>query len=139
MRPTDNVKVFVRGDINLADGHRFIARANVLDASAVAGSSSNTIYLMPGAYGELTDTSVSSVAQLNSTHNRLFNELRVGWQRQESGRADPAAYAPFPNVRVDMPEGSLIAGSDGLSHANGLIQDVVEVTDDLTWVQAATS
>ena len=76
------------------------------------------------------------MAQLNTTARRAFNELRVGWQRDRILRSPHPGSAPFPAVRVNFPDGSnLRLGSDATSQANSTNQDVIELTDDVTWVR----
>jgi hypothetical protein len=137
VRATDNDKFFIRSDVNLRAG-RLTTRLNYLNGRTDLGSPSAQIYLMPENYGRFTESAWSSVAQFDSTFRAATNELRVGWLRDRLLRSPHAGSAPFPAVRVDFPDGSnLRLGSDATSQANSTDQDVIEFTDDVTWVRGA--
>ena len=123
--------------MNLRAG-RLTARVNYLNGRTDLGAPSAQIYIMPENYGHISESVWSSVAQLDSTARRALNELRVGWQRDRILRSPHPGSAPFPAVRVDFPDGSnLRLGSDATSQANSTNQDVIELTDDFTWVRGA--
>jgi hypothetical protein len=93
---------------------------------------------MPENYGHISESVWSSVAQLDSTAASLLNEFRVGWQRDRLLRLPHPGSAAFPAVRVDFTDLSNIRlGSDATSQANSTDQDVIELTDDVTWVRGA--
>jgi hypothetical protein len=70
---------------------------------------------------------------LNSTWSTAFNEFRVTYQRQRDLR-NPGQ--PFPHTQVDISGGANVRlGAELSSHQNRLDQDVVEVTDDFTWLK----
>jgi hypothetical protein len=132
---TDNDKLFIRSDANLRVG-RLTTRVNYLNGRTDLGAPTDLVYLMPENYGHIGESVWSSVAQLESTARGAFNELRVGWQRDRILRSPHPGSAPFPAVRVDFPDGSnLRLGSDATSQASSTNQDVIELTDDVTWVR----
>jgi hypothetical protein len=137
VKATDNDKFFIRSDVNLRAG-RLTTRVNYLNGRTDLGAPSAQIYIMPENYGHISESVWSSVAQLDSTARGALNELRVGWQRDRILRSPHPGSAPFPAVRVDFPDGSnLRLGSDATSQANSTNQDVIELTDDVTWVRGA--
>ena len=75
----------------------------------------------------------STVLQLNSTlGNNLFNELILNYTTIRDIRA--IGDKLFPQVNVAVAGGyRLTAGTEQYSGANGLNQDIIEITDNLTW------
>ena len=65
--------------------------------------------------------------------SNAFNEFRLGYQTirdQRSGRSR------FPSVRVQLPNGiDIYAGTENFSTANSLDQDILEITNDYTFVR----
>ena len=131
-RQTNSDKYFVRGDFNLSSHHQLIVRHNYVDALNDIGTPTPTNYIFPDRFYRITDTTNSTVAQLNSTFRRMVNELRFTYQRIRDNRGGPTA---FPSVQVAVPGGTLTAGRENFSTANRLDQDVIEITDDLTWLK----
>lgn len=135
-RRTNNEKYFGRMDFNLATGHQLTLRHNYVNALTDIGSPSATFYKTPDNYYQFADKTNSSVAQLNSSFGRAFNELRVSYTRVRDIRGgQPFETKPFPLVSVDLAPGITIqSGRENFSTANELDQDVLEVTDSLTLV-----
>jgi hypothetical protein len=134
--PKNSNKVFGRVDFNLGANHQLTIRENYVDALADVGSSSAFSYEMPSNYYRMTDKMLSSVVQLNSSFGRLFNELRVTYQRERNLRGGQPGYDNFPQVRVYLPDGnSVYLGTEYSSQANALNQDIVQLNDDITWVR----
>jgi hypothetical protein len=138
-KPNNSNKVFVRGDYNISSRHQLIYRTNWVDALANTGIQYNNSYHMPSHFYSMTDKMLSNVIQLNSTiGNSFFNELRGTYLRERNIRGDQEQYKPFPEVRVDLPSGNYIQfGSEYSSQANRLNQDIVTITDDLTWIKGS--
>jgi hypothetical protein len=129
-------KFFGRVDFNLGANHQLTWRENYVDALADIGFPSATSYLMPSNYYHMTDKMLSSVVQLNSSFGRLFNEFRVTYQRERNVRGPQPGYPLFPQVRVYLPDGnSVTLGTEYSSQANALNQDIVQISDDVTWVR----
>src|SRR5207247_1514382 len=96
---------------------------------------STTIYALPHDYYTSEEKVFSPVGQLNSTFSHVFNEFRITYTRDRFGRNNPG-NPTFPYVRVDLPDQSNVRiGTENSSHANKLNQDIIEVTDDVTWVK----
>jgi hypothetical protein len=130
-----NEKVFVRTDFNLSTRNQLTVRTNYINALAdqSASSPSSIIYFLPGNFYAFTAKTSTTVGQLNSTWNTAFNEFRVTYQRERDLR-DPGQ--PFPNIQVEISGGANVRlGAETSSQQNRLDQDVVEVTDDFTWLK----
>jgi Carboxypeptidase regulatory-like domain/TonB dependent receptor-like, beta-barrel len=135
-RPNDNDKFFLRTDFNLSPRHQFTYRMNYVDGTANIGSIFSDSYLTPDRFYSIEDKNLSNVWQLNSTLGKGFNELRVYYQRERNVRGHNQDFERFPSVRVDFPDGSQVNfGTEFSSQANKLNQDVVELTDDFTFIR----
>jgi hypothetical protein len=135
-RPNNNDKYFVRTDFNLAPRHQLTYRINYVDADANIGSISSGAYLLPDRFYSIRDKNLSNVWQLNSTIGKGFNELRVYYQRERNVRGNRPEFGRFPSVRVDLADGTQVNfGTEFSSQANALDQDVIEVTDDYTFLK----
>ena len=126
-------KIFVRADLNLASNHQLTVRNNYVNGIADQSGTtpSQLIYIMPGNFYQIGDKLTSTVGQLNSTFNNMYNEVRLTYQRERNKR-DPGKA--FPHVQVDLSDAvsNLRAGAELSSQANELDQDIWEFTDDLT-------
>ncbi len=140
-KPNNSNKIFARGDYNISSGHQLTYRTNWVDGLADIGYPQNYNYMMPDNYYHMTDKMLSNVAQLNSSFGTaLFNELRVTYQRERNLRGSQPDAPAFPQVRVDFPSGNYMTfGTEYSSQANALNQDIVEVTDDLSWIKGSHS
>lgn len=131
----DNSKLFLRLDYNISDKHRLTLRHNMVNGSRDNNPSKASSYVFPFAdvYYELTNKTNSTVAQLNSTlGNNLFNEFIVNYTTIRDSRA--VGDILFPQVNVAIAGGyRLTAGTEQYSGANSLDQDIIEITDNLTW------
>jgi hypothetical protein len=135
-RPNNNDKYFLRTDFNVAPRHQLTYRVNYVDAAANVGFPSSGQYLLPDRFYSIRDKNLSNVWQLNSTIGKGFNELRVYYQRERNVRGNRPEFGRFPSVRVDMPDNtSVVFGTEFSSQANALDQDVIEVTDDYTFLR----
>jgi hypothetical protein len=135
-KPNNSNKIFGRVDFNLGSNHQLTIRENYVDALADVGSSSNFSYTMPSNFYHMTDKMLSSVGQLNSSFGRLFNEFRVTYQRERNVRGGQPGSPLFPQVRVNLSDGtSVYFGTEYSSQANALNQDIVQVSDDVTYVR----
>jgi len=132
---TDNSKIFVRMDYNISDKHRLTLRHNYVNGSSDRNPSkaSNVVFPFADVYYELANKTNSTVAQLNSTlGENLFNELTLNYTTIRDKRNIPDTI--FPQVNVTVASGyKFTAGTEQYSGANGLDQDIIELTDNLTW------
>lgn len=130
-RNSDNF--FGRLDLNLTDNHRFTIRHNYVDSFRDDFSRSARSYTLGnGGYRFVSETN-STVGQLNSSFfgGAVFNELRVGYttvrDQRQVGDAFPRVEVVFGN------SGSVVAGTENFSGRNALDQDILEITNDLTF------
>lgn len=131
----NNQKLFVRTDFNLSPKNQLTIRTNYIDSLADQSGTtpSSLIYIMPGNFYAITGKTSTTVGQLNSTWSTAFNEFRVTYQRQRDLR-NPGQ--PFPHIQVDLPGNANVRlGAELSSHQNRLDQDVIELTDDFTWLK----
>jgi hypothetical protein len=133
---SDNSKIFVRLDYNISDKHRLTLRNNYVNGTRdnTPSKASSSVFPFADVYYQLTNKTNSTVAQLNSTlGNNLFNELTLNYTTIRDSRATGDTI--FPQVLVTAGTGSykFTAGTEQYSGANGLDQDIVELTDNLTW------
>jgi hypothetical protein len=77
----------------------------------------------------------STVAQLNSTISpTMFNELRLTNQTINDKRG--GVQEPFPWIEIEDVAGEEFeAGTEPFSTRNALDQDIIELTNDLTWLR----
>ena len=131
--------LFARFDVNLGSSNRLTLRHNYVDAFDDNFTRSDASFYLSNAGYVFNSTTNATVGQLNSTlGNQLFNELRVGYTTVRDNREVPSTL--FPRVEVDLPAGAcegsscrVVAGSENFSVANALDQDVLEITNDLTF------
>jgi hypothetical protein len=140
-RPVNSDKVFIRTDFNLSAKNQLTARVNYVNGLQDVGTPTTSSYLLPDDFYSIQDKVWSSVAQLNTAvSNRIFNELRVTYQRERNVRGPDAGFGPAPLITVDFPDGNNIkVGTDNSSQANALNQDIVEVNDDVSWLKGKHS
>ncbi len=131
-------------DFNAAANHQLSLRYNYVDAlsDTLGQSRSSSAYAFQGAGYTITDKTNSGVLQVNSVFgSESFNQGRVGYQTIRDARATPEA---FPSVYICGSPNQfctgggtyqLVAGTERSSGANGLNQDILEVTDDFTMIK----
>jgi hypothetical protein len=131
----DNDKVFFRLDFNLSPKHRLILRHNYINGyrDNTPSKASSTVFAFGDDFYGLASKTNSTVLQLQSTLSRsLYNELIVNYSTIRDKRTVPDTL--FPQVNVLIAGGyRLTAGSEQYSGANSLNQDILEITDNLTW------
>lgn len=129
---------FGRLDWNVNQSNQLTLRHNYVDASRdVVSDRFFTRFRFPTSTYQFFDETNSTVAQLNSViSSDLFNEARVNFTTIRDQRASRAA---FPAVEIGGAPRSaeIILGSEQFSQANSLDQDILEITDDLTWITGA--
>lgn len=134
---TDSDLAFARMDWNVAEGHQLTLRHNYVDAARdVIADRSTTSFRFPTAIYAIASETNSTVAQLNSVFGSAFNEARLGFQTIRDKRATPVT---FPTVEIGGAprRGELIVGTERFSGANALDQDILELTDDFTFIKGA--
>lgn len=131
---TDGDNLFGRLDWSINDNHRFTLRHNYLSGLKDDLARSNSTYYLGGSLFVRDNTTHSTVAQLNSTlGSSVFNEFRVGYSTINDERVPQDRT---PSVRVFVGSGlSVFGGSEQFSGQNILEQDVLELTNDLTFAR----
>lgn len=125
-------KAVVKLDWNIGSAHKASLRWSYVTARQLnSASTAATLNASDFAYDFVSRTH-SLVAELQSRlSNRTGNELRISYVRVRDKR-DPGA--PFPMIQVsNVGDGTLNLGNDRSSMANRLDQDILTVTDNLTW------
>lgn len=133
-----NTKFFARLDYNLNNQHRLTLRHNFVDASddnlsqSLSSTSANSGFRLSDAGYEFLSTTNSTVFQVNSViTNELHNEAIIGYSTVRDRRKINGS--PFPAINVRIGSNTLIAGSENFSQANSLDQDILEITNNLTY------
>ncbi|MBN2431629.1 MAG: TonB-dependent receptor [Acidobacteria bacterium] len=125
-------KFFGRFDWNINNQHRLTVRHNFVDADNDALYRSGSVFSLDNSAYTYVNRTNSTVAQLDSVFGEgLYNEFRFNYTRIRDKR-DVAALFPLVEVRTST-GASLEAGTDKYSGANALDQDIIELTDDVTF------
>jgi hypothetical protein len=128
-------KGFLRVDFNVSPSQQLMVRTNYVNAlNDQSGTTpSSLIYILPGNFFELSDKTLSSVAELSSSWPTVSNQFRITYQRERNKR-DPGK--PFPHLQIDISGGANVrAGAELSSQANRIDQDILEINDDVTLVR----
>jgi len=131
----NNDKMFFRLDYNINSKNRLTLRHNYVNGLVdnPPSKASSSVFAFGDDFYRLTSKTNSTVLQLQSTLRQdLFNELIVNYSTIRDSRQVPDTLFPQVNVAI---AGSyrLTAGSEQYSGANALNQDILEITDNLTW------
>ena len=145
--PSD--KLFGRLDFNISQSQQLTLRHNYVDAANDINFPSVTAYEWPSEAYTITDETNSTVAQLNSVFgSNAFNEARVSLQTIKDRRAGRGGVA-FPWIEIEdvLGPANIInntgdsgriefeVGTEPFSTENALDQDILEITDDFTWIR----
>lgn len=136
----DNDKILAKLDWNINEDHKFTFRYNYVDATDEEGiGRGNDSYDFANRQYNFNSTQNSYVAELNSSFgNNTSNTFRAVYTRIRDSR-DVVAQ-PFPQVEISLPFpeksgfGSFLMGIDRFSQANALDQDLIEITDNVTYI-----
>jgi len=128
---TTSNKFFGRVDWNINAMHRLIGRYNFVDADHDAIYRSSSTFSLSNSEYTYVNRTDSFVVQLDSAFGEnWFNEARFNYTRIRDHRDVPPR---FPNVNVYVAGKTLACGTDKYSGANGLDQDLIEITDNVTF------
>lgn len=141
-RDTPSDKFFGRLDFNLANNHQLTLRHNFVDAENDVNRPSSGTFEFPSETYLITNETNSTVAQLNSVFgSNAFNEARLTYQTIKDRRG-PANGIDFPWIEIEDAGGSLDTsrrefevGTEPFSTKNSLDQDILEITNDFTWIK----
>ncbi|MDQ3282404.1 MAG: TonB-dependent receptor, partial [Acidobacteriota bacterium] len=134
---SDNL--FGRLDWNIGSSNQLTLRHNyVKAANDVISDRNRNRFRFPSSIYAFADETNSTVAQLNSTFGAtVFNEGFVNFTTIRDQRAVPVV---FPGIEIGGSgprNADILAGTEQFSGANGLDQDILEFTDNLTWLNGA--
>ncbi|MCL4806794.1 MAG: carboxypeptidase regulatory-like domain-containing protein [Thermoanaerobaculia bacterium] len=140
---TDSDLLVGKIDFNLNESHNITLRHNYVDAGRdVNGPRTSSVYSFETAGYTITSKTNSTVGQVNSVFgSSSFNVGRIGYQTVRDSRAVPVA---FPSVYICNNPNSfctgggtynLLAGTERSSGANGLDQDILQISDDFTLIK----
>jgi hypothetical protein len=132
---TDNTKIFVRLDYNISDKHRLTLRHNYVKGTddRTPSAARSGVFPFGDVFYIMNNKTNSTVLQLNSTLGKnLFNELTLNYTTIRDLRGLPGSQL-FPQVKVTLGNYAFTAGTEQYSPANSLNQDIIEITDNLTW------
>lgn len=134
---TESDKVGFKIDWNINDRHKLTARYSFVKASDdVFGRSATSIRTSDNGYA-FSNRTTSYILELNSRvgdKNPINNELRFSYVSVRDKRAPFGE--PFPNFSITGVDGSVTVnlGTEYSSCANALDQDILTLTDNLTWL-----
>jgi|CXWL01.1.fsa_nt_gi outer membrane receptor protein involved in Fe transport len=136
---TNSDLAFARLDWNATPSTQVTLRHNWVDAGRdVVSDRSSTRFRFPSATYTQADETNSTVAQINSVFGaNAFNEGRIGYQTIRDIRSVPVVFPSIEIGGTGPRGGEFIAGTEQFSTANSLDQDVLEITDDFTWLHGA--
>jgi len=136
---------FGRLDFNISQSQQLTLRHNYVDAANDINFPGPGTYEFPSEAYTITDETNSTVAQLNSVFgSNAFNELRLTYQTIKDRRAGRNGIA-FPWIEIeeirDINDPSVVhdvefeVGTEPFSTKNALDQEILEITDDFTWIK----
>ena len=131
---TDPDKAGVKLNWNINNNHQASVRWSYVDAKQLNGTgSANNLYSSDQSYTFQSKTN-SYIAELQSKISpAVSNEFRASYVRVRDQR-NPGD--PFPLISIALGSGNTISmGNDRSSMANRLDQDIISVTDNVTWLK----
>jgi len=136
----DNNKLLAKLDWNINQDHKLTFRYNFVDATDEEGiSRGSSSYSFSNRQYNFNSSQNSIVAELNSSFgNNMSNTFRAVYTRIRDSR-DVVAQ-PFPEVNISVADAnddfaSIYMGIDRFSQANALDQDLIEITDNFTYIR----
>ena len=137
----DNNKILAKLDWNINQDHKLTFRYNHVDATDGQGiNRGSSSYSFSNRKYEFNNKQNSFVAELNSSFgNNASNTFRAVYTRIRDSRDVVAEPFPMVSVSLPFPEkdgfGSIDMGIDRFSQANQLDQDLIEITDNFTYIK----
>jgi hypothetical protein len=138
---TNNDKILAKLDWNINQNNKLSFRYNYVDAIANRGISRGTSsFTFSNRQYNFNSKQNSVVAELTSQiGNNAYNEARVVYTAIRDSRDVPAQR--FPSVTLSIPYdddrsgfGTINAGVERFSQANALDQDLIEITNNFTYI-----
>jgi outer membrane receptor protein involved in Fe transport len=136
-RTKQGENLFGRADWNVNSSNQFTIRHNYVEASNdVIQDRNSTRFRFPNSIYFFADETNSTVAQLNSTFGgSSFNEARVNFTTIRDQRTTPGLFPGIEIGGTGPRSADIIAGAEQFSTANSLDQDILEITDDFTFLR----
>ena len=137
----NNDKILAKIDWNINQNHNLSLRYNYVDAIANRGISRGTSsFTFSNRQYNFNSQQNSVVAELTSRiSDNAFNEARVVYTAIRDSRDVPSQR--FPSVTLSIPYdddrsgfGTINAGVERFSQANALDQDLIEITNNFTYI-----
>jgi hypothetical protein len=134
---TNSNLFFGRLDFNLSNSHQVTLRHNYVEGvNDTIADRSTTRFRFPTAIYTISDKTNSTVAQINSVFGpNAFNEGRLNFSTIRDIRNTPVNFPTIEIGGTGPRNGAIHAGTERFSGANALDQDVLEITDDFTWIR----
>ncbi len=134
----DNNKLLAKLDWNINDDHKLTFRYNLVDAVDEEGiNRSQNSFSFGNRQYNFNSVQNSFVAELNSSFgNDKSNTFRAVYTRIRDSRDVVAERFPEINLSLSL-DGqfrSIFMGIDRFSQANALDQDLIEITDNFTYI-----
>ncbi len=131
--PAHSARALLRLDWNINQDHKFSLRYSYLNAARTNYGNSPRDFKFLDSRSVTNNNTHSLVAELNSRFgNNFSNELRIGYNRVRDWKDVP--NTSFPSVKIGYGEHPKITlGIDPFSYPNQLDQDILTVTNNLTW------
>lgn len=137
----NNNKVLAKLDWNIDQGNKLTFRYNYVDATDEEGiGRGSSSYSFSNRQYNFNSIQNSFVTELNSSLGiKASNTFRAVYTTIRDSR--DVVATPFPQVEISMgfPEksgfGSIMMGIDRFSQANALDQDLIEITDNFTYLE----
>jgi outer membrane receptor for ferrienterochelin and colicin len=141
---TKNDLLFGRLDANLGSSNNLTLRHNYVngtnDNTPSSYTRTTTRFYFPTNIYRFPSKTNSTVAQLNSVFNaNSYNEGRVNFTTVREHRETPVIFPTIELGPGGERSGTLQTGIERFSGANALNQDILELTDDFTFIRGAHS
>jgi hypothetical protein len=129
--------LFGRIDWNANTTNQFTIRHSYVDAANdVISDRSSSRFRFPNSTYYFSDETNSTVAHLNSTFGgNAYNEARLNFTTIRDRRQSPGAFPGIEIGGTGPRNADIIAGAEQFSTANSLDQDILEITDDFTFIR----
>jgi len=139
----ENNEVTARLDWNINSKHKFTVRYTYTNGKTndqFTSSRTNFIFNNAGFYLNFNKNNIVTELQSRFSNN-LSNEFRIGYNRLRDD-SEPLAR-DFPNTRIrlgqDFANSSVYFGTDRDRGANFMYQDLIEITDNLSYFKGRHS
>ena len=138
IRATDSDSIFVRFDMNLAEGQQLTFRHNYVDAENLNTSNDNNTWQFPGNHQFFPSETNSTVLQWNAAMGEVYHEARMSYTTVKDRRTyvgNPFPWIEIENMSTDngAQNAEVEIGSERFSTANSLDQNILEITYDMTF------